>query len=147
MSKLEPGTFRGRDAKEKRFQRWVRVKLDQLGVWHTSVEYGLGGDEGFPDMLWDARRRWPVELKVGEIKNGVLKPRDIRPAQVAWHYNHIKHGGNSVFLIGVEEHGAWRMFVVWAGDLDVSGMNVDEGMIADCGSNITTVIDIIGEGD
>lgn len=132
-----------REAKEKQFQRWLRGELDAVGVWHSSVEYGLGGDDGFPDMLWDSHKRWPVELKVGELKNGRLVPRDIRPAQTSWHHQMKRAGGNSFFLIGVEVSGGWRMFVTVIEYIDRRGIAIDGAALER--SSVVSILELFEE--
>jgi hypothetical protein len=53
----------------------------------------------------------PVEAKVGAFSSGKLWTREIRPAQISWHYRLLRDGGYSVFAFGVLDASLWRTFI------------------------------------
>lgn len=103
-------------ADEADMKKWFRKHWEGAGRWMGAVEYALGGDDGFADLLpiVDGGEYVPAELKVGKIENGVLIPREVRPAQVIWHKGAWDHGGRTYFLIGVpiERRDDWLVFGV-----------------------------------
>lgn len=100
---------------ETEFKRFV---VGQYGRWSSAVEFGMGGDEGFPDLVLQIDRNVlvPTELKIAEIRNGLLVSKEIRPAQWGWHFRFNRAGGKSVFLFGVPIVRR-KDFMVFAGQL------------------------------
>lgn len=101
------------DRHEIEFKRWFKKAWKR---WSSSVEYGLGGDAGFPDqvLLGRSSEIIPVELKVGEYKAGIVFPRKVRPEQVIWHHELMEAGGRSFLMIGVPivRRNDWMVYVV-----------------------------------
>jgi len=84
---------------ESEFKKWFRKKW--LG-WVESYEPRRGSGIGIPDLQIVANKRIvPIELKIGTIKDGLLYPREVRPAQIAWHRKLNDAGIASILLIGV----------------------------------------------
>lgn len=111
---------------EKDFQRWLRKKI---GVWSTSVEYGLGGDAGFPDMVFpdpqghgsEARVVYEapyfVELKIGRVIDvgNKLVVSEVRAEQIAWHRGARAAGLKTAMLVGVPDYELeWVVYPVRA---------------------------------
>lgn len=68
----------------------------------TRIHPGLGSDTGVADLFIDLNGiLTPCELKVGTIKDDILKPHVVRPSQIAWHRNLHDHGFDSIFVVGV----------------------------------------------
>lgn len=75
------------------------------GYWSEAYEPGVGSGTGYPDiqMLCPiSGKLLPVELKVGEVVDGRVIPREVRGPQVVWHRELWLKGGTSVCAIGVE---------------------------------------------
>lgn len=86
---------------ELKFKQWFAKNWNG---WLSTYEPRRGGTVGIADIQILIRGRLvPIELKVGTLKNGKLVANDIRPAQIRWHYDLSKAGGQSFFLIGVME--------------------------------------------
>ena len=89
---------------ESEFKQWFRKQW--LG-WVESYEPRRGSGIGIPDLQIVASGRIvPIELKIGTIKDDILYPREIRPAQVAWHRKLNEAGVASILLIGVYDLAA-----------------------------------------
>lgn len=111
---------------EKDFQRWLR-KL--VGVWSSSVEYGLGGDAGFADMViadpqgkgsesrYVYEAPYFIELKIGRLvdEGKKLVTSEVRPDQVAWHRGAHAAGIKCALFVGVEDRKlGWVIYPVRA---------------------------------
>lgn len=99
---------------EREIQSAFRSQWDG---WCSTVEFGVGGTLGFPDLhvLVGKRALWlPIELKLGELKGGVVLPREVRPAQVKWHTQYREAGGRSLLVIGTKNGD--DDFTYWAVD-------------------------------
>lgn len=95
------------------FKHWLRSGF----VWSNQVEYGRGGQDGFPDVVALVRNEMlPIECKTGVIKNGLWKidKHPILPSQVKWHYEYAAAGGVSCIAIGwySEIRRTWEMLMV-----------------------------------
>lgn len=89
---------------ESEFKKWFRKQW--LG-WVESYEPRRGSGIGIPDLQIVAGGRIvPIELKVGAIKNDILYPREVRPAQIVWHRKLNDAGIASILLIGVYDLAA-----------------------------------------
>lgn len=120
------------DTLEREYQKWLRK---WYRGWTTSVEYGLGGDDGFPDMVfgddqfpvwWDGKSYdmasiggvgYPyfVEIKRGKLLNGRLFPDEVRTSQLIWHTNARAAGMRCAMFVGVPACGlgkGWMTFAV-----------------------------------
>lgn len=87
---------------ENDFKRWVR---DSWAGWLESYEPRRGTGIGIPDIqIVVDKVLIPVELKVGEIENGWVIPREVRPAQIQWHRELNHYGVRTVLLIGVYDY-------------------------------------------
>lgn len=109
---------------EGEFKRWVMKKWEDRRWWVAAVEYAMGGDDGFPDLVFmvpNSGRFIPVEVKRAvvevEERNGLglvpawLRSDEIRPSQVIWHRDAWAAGGETYFLWGVERSdGEWDMY-------------------------------------
>lgn len=127
---------------EAEFKKWLRKHWEGAGRWMGSVEYAIGGDDGFADlvMLVDGGEFVPAELKVGKIDNGVIIPREVRSAQVIWHREAWAHGGRTYLLVGipVARRDDWVVFGIegdkisswrdgWRIGADVVGLSTTPG--------------------
>jgi hypothetical protein len=82
-------------------KKWIRQNW--VG-WIESYEPRLGSNLGIPDIqVIVGRRIVPIELKIGYLRDGVLFPSGIRPAQVNWHRRLAEFDVLSIFLFGVGE--------------------------------------------
>lgn len=96
---------------ESEFRTWFLREWRKSGYWADTVEAAAGGTEGYPDCLLQPPDRagpLPTELKYGEVKNGMVFARRIRPVQVGWHCRYAGVAGVSLTLVGVRLSG-------WAG--------------------------------
>ncbi len=73
--------------------------------WVDRIEPAGGSTVGFPDLLLFDKSFGilPVELKLGDMKHGVIEPRELRPAQLRWHKSFFMHGGLSAIIVGAED--------------------------------------------
>ncbi len=110
---------------EKEFQKWLRR---QWKDWSGSVEYAVGGDAGFADMLLMHKSKKqpglplmiPAEIKVALFDNGLLVSQDVRAAQIGWHNAVWSAGGKSIFLFGVRikrRSNDWAVYVRLGNDV------------------------------
>jgi len=84
---------------ESDFKKWFRK---HWSGWIESYEPRRGSGVGIPDIqVVVGGRIVPIELKIGTIKDGVLYPREVRPAQIVWHKKLNDAGVGSILLIGV----------------------------------------------
>lgn len=102
---------------ETRYKRKVRENYLKAGHWSEAYEPAKGSGTGYPDiqLLSPQKVLLPAELKVGEIKNGRVHPREVRGDQVVWAHNFHRFGGISVMMIGVEyplKSNIWDTYVV-----------------------------------
>ena len=80
-------------------KKWIRQNW--VG-WIESYEPRLGSNMGIPDIqIIVGRRIIPIELKVADLKDGILYPSEIRPPQINWHRRLAEFDVPSVFLFGV----------------------------------------------
>lgn len=80
--------------------------------WSEAYEPSRGSGTGYPDVQVLLRGVIvPVEVKIALVSQGVLWSRDIRPAQIGWHYRLMKAGGKSAFVFGVLERKLWSAYV------------------------------------
>lgn len=95
---------------EKCFRPHFLNLLTQSEIYYDRIEPSKGMTVGIPDVfcLPDGEAVF-VELKVGEMKDGVLFCREIRPAQFRWHDEYQKAGGKSFFVCGVIDGKQWRL--------------------------------------
>lgn len=94
-------------ALERDFKRWCR---NILGRWNCAIEPALGADLGVPDlMVLRGGLLLPIELKVGEIVDGRLFPRKVRPDQIQFMEGLMRAGGECCFVVGVYD-GEWKGF-------------------------------------
>jgi hypothetical protein len=105
---------------ETRYKRKVRDNYLKAGHWSEAYEPAKGSGTGYPDiqLLSPQKVLLPAELKVGEIKNGRVHPRDVRGDQVVWAHNFRRFGGTSIMMIGVESSknsNIWDTYVVAGG--------------------------------
>lgn len=92
-----------------------KLKFRSSVGWSSSVEPAPGGDPGFPDLVVMVKDRLiPIELKLGEIKDGriFLKGSGLRPAQSSWHHKLWKEGGFSIIAVGIKLDGQWMTYFV-----------------------------------
>lgn len=84
---------------ETDFKVWFR---EQFKGWSEAYEPRRGSGTGMPDIqiLLDGLLL-PIELKLGEIKNGRVFADEFQPAQVSWHYRFNQAGGVAIFIVGV----------------------------------------------
>jgi hypothetical protein len=83
---------------ESDLKKWIRQHW--VG-WIESYEPRLGSNLGIPDLqILVGRKIVPVELKIADIKEGILYPSEIRPAQINWHRRLAEFDVPSVFLFG-----------------------------------------------
>src|SRR5688572_20062877 len=95
-------------ASETEFKVWFR---GQWKGWSEAYEPRRGGGTGVPDVqiLLDGQLL-PVELKLGEVRDGRVFADDFQPAQVSWHARFWQAGGVAIFIVGVPvlcHGGAW----------------------------------------
>lgn len=107
------------DALELDLKRKLRGVWDKAGNWSCPYEPGLGSSNGYPDIqilhptLFTLA---PIELKVAkQIKNGRIFPREVRPAQVVWHFQFNQANGRSMILIGDKTKSGWDCYAFKAG--------------------------------
>ena len=85
---------------------------DTLAGWSEAYEPGRGSGTGYPDLQVLVNGRLiPVEAKVGVFSRGKLWCREVRPAQIGWHYRLMRAGGFSVFIFGVLDASIWNAYV------------------------------------
>lgn len=131
---------------EIKFKRWFR---NEWFGWSESYEPARGGGVGIPDvqllvnyfghgkedvLIREEATLLPLELKIGKIEKGLLKPHDVRADQIGWHWRFNKAGGTSAFIIGVPVKKSWAVFGVLGNDRDLlmrhkSGWEISELMI------------------
>ncbi len=92
---------------EADFKRWFRA---HWSGWVESYEPRRGSGTGIPDLqvligIDNRKVLLPIELKVGFVKDRVLFPREVRPAQISWHRRFAEAGGVSVLLVGALSAG------------------------------------------
>jgi len=105
-TKMEPNKIPG---SETDFKRKFRQSI--LG-WSEAYEPSRGSGTGYPDVqVLLSGVLIPVEAKVAKLDQGVIRSRDIRPAQIGWHYRLMKAGGKSSFVFGVLERKLWSAYV------------------------------------
>lgn len=102
---------------ETRYKRKLRQAFADYGLWTEAYEPAMGSGTGYPDIQVLSPRKviLPIELKVGEVVNGIVKPREVRGDQVVWHRKFHLFGGISCCFIGVESvKGAedWATYAV-----------------------------------
>lgn len=104
---------------EKEYQRWLRKLWSDAGMWSTSVEYAVGGDDGCADMFLkvDPVGLVPCEMKIGSVVGDRLKLKNVRPSQTGWHRDYRDHGGRSFFLVGVQRTSmklktSWDTYII-----------------------------------
>ena len=84
---------------EAEFKKWLR---QNWSGWIESYEPRRGTGVGIPDVQIVVQGKLvPIELKLGIIKNGILFPREVRPAQIAWHRKLNDAGVKSILMVGV----------------------------------------------
>lgn len=84
---------------EAQFKKWLR---DNWLGWIESYEPRRGSGVGIPDIQIEFDQRlWPIELKVGDIAEGRLYPREVRPDQINWHRRLADRGVVTYFLVAV----------------------------------------------
>jgi len=89
---------------EAQFKKWFRK---HWSGWVESYEPRRGSGIGIPDLQIVAGGRIvPIELKFGTIKDGILYPNEVRPAQIAWHRKLNDAGVASILLIGIYDYVA-----------------------------------------
>jgi hypothetical protein len=97
---------------EGSFRTWFRRVWFQ---WMDRIEPTRGSTIGFPDVLvLTDGAQFPIELKIGTIRDGRIFADEVRPAQVIWHRDFERFGGSSLLLIGapLEKAGHWAAFAV-----------------------------------
>ena len=99
--------------KETDFKRWLCSKWEDSGGWVERYEPRRGTGVGIADIQLlvslplsgftsnNIAQLIPVELKIAEVKNGILYSDDIRPSQIGWHTRLNKFGHKSFFIWGV----------------------------------------------
>lgn len=94
--------------------------LKNCSGWVERIEKGRGTRDGFPDLVFLLNGIMiPVELKRGTIEGGYLLSDNIRPSQIQWHSNFVRHGGKSLLLVGsFVSRGVWRSFVADVSSVD-----------------------------
>lgn len=80
--------------------------------WIDSIEPSLGSGIGVPDLLVLLPHRGlmhllPVELKVGTLRNGRIRPDLVRGSQVRWHFHLNDMGGKSAMVVGISNDEAY----------------------------------------
>lgn len=97
---------------------WVK---HAWGAGVDDVQPGRGSSMGLADLSINVDGVVvPVELKIGHYdpERKLVVSRKIRPAQIRWHHLHNhKHGGTSMFLIGVGFTGLFSIWVVPGSDV------------------------------
>lgn len=88
-------------ATETEFKVWFR---GQWKGWSEAYEPRRGGGTGVPDIqiLMDDQLL-PVELKLGEVRDGRVFADDFQPAQVSWHARFWQAGGVAIFIVGIHK--------------------------------------------
>jgi len=96
-------------SEELDFKRWFRKNYDG---WSEAYEPRQGSGVGLPDIqVLEKGYLIPIEMKVGIEHSGLLKVRNIRPAQISWHYRFWRAGGTSFILVGVRCHEKhWKIY-------------------------------------
>lgn len=102
---------------ETRYKRKLRQAFADYGLWTEAYEPAMGSGTGYPDIQVLSPRKvlLPIELKVGEIRDNKVFPREVRGDQVVWHRKFHQFGGISCCFIGVESRkGAedWATYAV-----------------------------------
>lgn len=96
------------------FKRWLRKEWKG---WSEAYEPRRGGGVGIPDIQLLVRGKLiPIELKIGEIKDGIVKPREIRADQIGWHKRFMRAGGLSFFLVAQGKSKSPDAIVLCVGD-------------------------------
>jgi hypothetical protein len=95
---------------ERDYQREI---ISQFPGWAEGFHPALGSNTGIPDtmFLWKGSLV-PIELKIGEIVEGVLNVRKIRPSQIRWAKKFANNGGKSSFVCGVIIDDSWNSFML-----------------------------------
>jgi hypothetical protein len=111
--------MRNADTQELEFKRWFRKVVP---YWTETFEPRHGSGTGIPDVMallpevGGGRKLTPLEFKVGDVKienkKIWLQQKNVRPAQVSWHYRFAEAGGKSFFLVGVKNPAdkIWRVY-------------------------------------
>lgn len=94
------------------FKRDIRKWWDPN--WSEAYEPGTGSGNGYPDLQFlepKTLRLLPIELKVGDIKGDRIFPREVRPAQVVWHYKFALAQGRAAIAVGIwTDKSHWRSY-------------------------------------
>lgn len=87
--------------KETQFKSWLIKSWEASGGWAERYEPRRGSGVGIADIQLLVDRLVPIELKIAEVRNGVLYSDDIRGSQIGWHTRLNKFGCSSYFIWGV----------------------------------------------
>jgi len=113
---------------ESEMKVWLKNNWDG---WMETYEPRIGSGIGIPDVQVVVDRAIiPIELKLAKIEDGILRPSEIRPAQINWHRNIFSHGVPSLFLFGYGTRNVPnRLFVKpgnyiqhWAGGFEIENL-------------------------
>lgn len=97
-----------RQNSETQFKRAI---IDSYDGFVSRIEYGRGGDSGFPDLVLGTIDGWlPAEVKIGTIEDGVLWTSNIRPSQLKFARESSAAGFPAIFLVGIQDATKWRCF-------------------------------------
>ena len=125
--------------------QFKRAVIDSYDGFVSRIEYGRGGDSGFPDLVLGTIDGWlPAEVKIGTIEDGVLWTSNIRPSQLKFARESSAAGFPSIFLVGVQETARWRCFVfnsVLANQFDSIGFAIGKECIELDMNNLSDEID------
>jgi hypothetical protein len=102
------------DKLELALKRKIRERYSPY--WSEAYEPGTGSGNGYPDLqLMDSNSKelLPVELKIGDIKNGRLFSHEVRPAQVVWHHQFCSFGARSALLVGIPPEKYQKEWECW----------------------------------
>jgi hypothetical protein len=100
--------------KEAEFRSWLKGKWPG---WSCVIEFGMGGEPGAADIVladpkYPEMQHW-CELKIGEVRNGILISTEVRPDQIGWAAKARMAGVSTALVVGVQEGpGDWTTFVV-----------------------------------
>lgn len=90
--------------RESNLKTWLRSNYNG---WSEAFEPRRGAGVGVADiMLGIGSHLVPVELKVGNISDGMLFPEEVRPDQIGWHHRLNAAGVFSFFIVGVGRAGS-----------------------------------------
>lgn len=104
---------------ETEFKLKLREGWKKSGRWSEAYEPGRGSGQGYADLQLLVGQLFPVELKIGELRGGVLFSDDIRPNQIRWHWELWRAGGRSALVVGVRRKvdAEWDMYAIQGNDL------------------------------